>query len=961
MKTITKRVLLMQMLLFGGLLSVTAQEYFGTTTFGDSSIENSFNSAVDSEGNIYTPGLYSGSITLGPDTVTWAGGNADGFLAIHDSDGNPTGVLGFGGGFDDVVIDVAIDADDNIYLTGYFQGANTNNPFDADPGPDVFPLLQPAFGLSRDIFVIKLDSNQEFVWAKQVSNPFGFGPINEDAQTIEVDSNGDVYVAGSFLLADFDPDPNNEVTLFSADSQSPDGFLLKLDTDGNYVWVKTYEGAGGIVEVESIDFDANEDILLTGRFRNQVDLDTGTDVDNYTTNGSDDIFITKTDIDGNYIWGQVFGGSGLDIVEQIKVLQSGIYINGMFSGTVDLDPTAGENNVTSNGDFDAYFSKFDTDGNYDFSYVTGGEGNANLELVYDISEGPTGNLFVSGSFIGTSDFDNGTGEAMTTSNGNSDNFLVEMGTDGVYRNHWTIGGPAADASQQVIFNPNNQIIAIGVFQQSVDFDPFAGEDTQTSNGNRDIYVSRYSTIDTGNDSCENAVAVTCGDIINGETVSDSDSGGNAAPDEFYSYTGNGNLEEVTISLCNNTDFNSVLRVYEDCTLTNEIAMNDDSCGEQSEVSFISDGTSTYFIMVEGFDSEAGNFNLEVTCEELPENDICSGALPIDCGETLSGSTADATLDTDAPVCATDITAPGVWYSFTDDSGLVTDYTVSLCDSDYDTKVTVYTGECGALVCETDNDDSCGLQSEATFQGDGNTTYYILVHGFGTATGNFNLTVDCTPVPPANDMIANSIDVDEIGFPYTDVAVPMPAATTEAGNPTGCNIDGANGVWYNFVSNGDGEATASIVDPAGTSVVTFFEAPNENATETDLTLVNQGTNQCLPGTSTTITTTAGQAYYIFVVNTGGTTDIEIDGTLLGTNENTIEGFSYYPNPTSNVLNLSATETIERATVYNLLGQKVIDENIGNSKSEFSVSSLSAGTYILKVVVNGQVGTYKIIKQ
>ncbi|HBY66817.1 MAG TPA: hypothetical protein DEG69_02995, partial [Flavobacteriaceae bacterium] len=334
MKTITKKVLLLQILLFGGLLAATAQEYFGTTTFGDSSIENAFNSAVDSEGNIYTPGLYSGSITVGPDTVNWAGGNADGYLAIHDSDGNPTGVLSFGGGFDLAVIDVAIDADDNIYLTGYFQGANPNSPFDADPGPDVFPLLQPAFGLSRDIFVIKLDSNQEFVWAKQVSNPFGFGAINEDAQTIEVDSNGDVYVAGSFLLADFDPDPNNDVTLFSADSQTPDGFLLKLDTDGNYVWVKTYIGAGGIVEVESIDFDANEDILLTGRFRNQVDLDTGTDVDNYTTNGSDDIFITKTDIDGNYIWGQVFGGSGLDIVEQIKVLQSGIYINGMFSGTV---------------------------------------------------------------------------------------------------------------------------------------------------------------------------------------------------------------------------------------------------------------------------------------------------------------------------------------------------------------------------------------------------------------------------------------------------------------------------------------------------------------------------------------------------------------------------------------------------------------------------------------------------
>ncbi|RFN58108.1 T9SS type A sorting domain-containing protein [Marixanthomonas ophiurae] len=959
MKKITKTVLLLQVLLVSSMVS--AQEYFGTTTFGDMSIENSFHSAVDSNGNIYTPGLYSGSITLGPNTINWAGGNADGYLAIHDSDGNPTGVLGFGGGFDDVVIDVAIDADDNIYLTGYFQGANPNNPFDADPGPDVFPLLQPANGLSRDLFVIKLDSNKEFVWAKQISNPAGFGPINEDAQTIALDSNGDIYIGGSFLYADFDPDPNNDVTLFSADSQTPDGFLLKLDSDGNYQWVKTHEGAGGIVEVESIEFDANEDLFVLGRFRNQVDLDTGTDVDNYISNGTDDAFITKVDIDGNYIWGQTFGGTGLEIPATIKVLQSGIYATGMFSGTVDLDPTAGENNVTSNGDFDAFFSKFDTDGNYDYSYVTGGEGNENLENIFDIIEGPTGSLFISGNFIGTSDFDSSSGEAIVTSNGNSDNFLVELSTSGVYRNHWTIGGSSAESNQQVLFNDNDQIIAIGAFQDSVDLNPFSGEDVQTSNGNRDIYVSRYSTINTGNDSCENAVAVSCGDVVNGETVSDSDSGGNAAPDEFYTYTGNGTLEEVTISLCNNTDFNSVLRVYEDCTLTNEIAMNDDSCGEQSEVSFVSDGISTYYIMVEGFESEAGNFSLEVSCEELPENDICSGALPISCGESITGSTDDATIDVDAPVCNTDITAPGLWYTFTDDSGLVTDYTVSLCDSDYDTKVTVYTGDCGNLICETDNDDSCGLQSEANFQGDGNTTYYILVHGFGTNTGNFTLTVDCTPVPPANDMISNSIDVDEIGFPYSDAAVPMPAATTEGGNPTGCNLQGANGVWYNFVSNGDGEATASIVDPAGTSVVTFFEAPNENASETDLTLVNQGTNQCSPATSSSITTTAGQAYYIFVVNTGGTTDIEIDGTLLSTSENTIEGFTYFPNPTTGVVNLNATETIERATVYNLLGQKVIDQSIENTKSELSISSLSAGTYILKVVVNGETGTYKIIKQ
>lgn len=489
-------------------------------------------------------------------------------------------------------------------------------------------------------------------------------------------------------------------------------------------------------------------------------------------------------------------------------------------------------------------------------------------------------------------------------------------------------------------------------------DDFGGDSGQV------VQFSMSICTPPSNDECEFAVALSCGDSITGETTSDTNSGGNDAPDEFFSYTGSGDAEVVTISLCGGgTDYDSAVRVYDSCDLSNEIAFNDDSCGLQSEVSFYSDGSSTYLIMVEGFGTASGNFSLDVTCIPALENDVCSGALPITCGETITGSTENATPDTGAPECSgTTITAPGVWYSFTDDSGLVSDYTISLCDSDYDTKLSVYTGDCGTLVCEAGNDDSCGLQSEVSFQGDGNSTYYILVHGFGSATGNYSLNVDCLPVPPPNDMIANSIDIDELGVvPYTDPGVQMPAATTEAGNPNNCNIDGANGVWYNFTPVGDGEVTATVESPAGTSVVTFFEAPDENASETDLTLVAQGTNQCLPGTSTTITTTAGQAYYVFVVNTGGITDITIDGTSLGTAENTIDGFSYYPNPADDQLTLKAMDNIDNVAIYNILGQKVVDQTIGSISTDLNISSLTTGTYIMKVSVNGEIGTYKIIKR
>ncbi|MCT8340255.1 T9SS type A sorting domain-containing protein [Flavobacteriaceae bacterium TK19130] len=963
MKTITKAIFLC-LLVSSGL--VKAQEYFGTSTFGDGSIETSYNSVANSQGVVYTPGLYSGTLNVGSESVTWAGGNADGYVALHDDEGTPLGVLGFGGAFDDVVTDVAIDANDNVYLTGYFQGAVASNPFDADPGPDVFPLLQPAFGLSRDLFIIKLDSNNEFVWAKQVSNPFGFGAINEDGRTIEVDSDGNVYIGGSFLFADFDPDPAVDNVLFSADSSTKDGFILKLDTDGNFVWVKTLPGAGGLVEVEDIEFDDNGDLVILGRLENVVDMDPDeSNTDEYNSVGGNDLFMAKYDADGNYIWGQGFGGPGLEVGNVIRAIGSEIYVGGMYSAGADLDPSAGEEIPTPNGGaLDSFFTQFDSDGNFQYTYTFGGDDDTALENVFYIAEGPNGDLFVSGSFNGTTDFDAGTGEATTTSNGGTDNFMMQVATDGSYKNHWAIGGTGTEGNPHAIFNDQDQIITSGIFQNDVDFDPFSGEDIQSSNGNRDIYISRFFPFNTGNDSCNGAIPLTCGETVTGETTFDTDSGGNIAPDEFFSFTGTGDPQIVTISLCDGgTDYDSLLRVFDSCDLTNELAVNDDACGVQSEVSFLSDGTSTYFIMVEGFSDNTGNFSLNVSCITPPENDQCEGALPIACGETITGSTENAYIDSDAPECSTAITAPGVWYAFTDDSGLASDYTVSLCDgsTDFDSKLTVYTGECGMLVCETDNDDACGLQSEVTFSGDGNTTYYILVHGFGSATGNFSLNIDCAPVPPPNDMIVNSIDVDELGFPYTDPAVAMPAATTEDGSPLNCNIDGANGVWYNFTSAGDGDATAAIVSPAGASSVTFYEAPDENATETDLVLVDQNTNQCVPGTTATINTTAGQAYYVFVVNTGGITDITIDGNFLDTEDNQLESFTFYPNPTDAILNLKANESIEAISIINMLGQTVLQQKIGNTQSSVDVSALATGSYLLQVKANGNTGTYRLMIQ
>ncbi|MFK7906249.1 MAG: hypothetical protein AB8B69_14050, partial [Chitinophagales bacterium] len=119
------------------------------------------------------------------------------------------------------------------------------------------------------------------------------------------------------------------------------------------------------------------------------------------------------------------------------------------------------------------------------------------------------------------------------------------------------------------------------------------------------------------------------------------------------------------------------------------------------------------------------------------NDLCSGAETIECGDTKTGDTSLATSDS-APFCGTgDGTGGGVWYKFT---GAGDEMTASLCNTGFDTKIRIYTGTCGALVCETGNDDNCGTRSEVTWTAAEGTEYYILVHGFSTNQGPFELNL-----------------------------------------------------------------------------------------------------------------------------------------------------------------------------------------------------------------------------
>ena len=121
-----------------------------------------------------------------------------------------------------------------------------------------------------------------------------------------------------------------------------------------------------------------------------------------------------------------------------------------------------------------------------------------------------------------------------------------------------------------------------------------------------------------NDNFTDAIAVACGSNYTGSTAGAIVDGDFASPNVWYSFTGSGIIQSVTLDLCD-SGYDTRVRVYTGTVgdLT-QIIQNDDFCGLQSQLTFESDGSTTYYISVEGFNaSSIGNYDLDVSCINLP--------------------------------------------------------------------------------------------------------------------------------------------------------------------------------------------------------------------------------------------------------------------------------------------------------------------------------------------------------
>lgn len=391
---------------------VWAVQFGGNSAVG----EQGHSVAVDAAGNVYTTGYFNGIVDFDPGAGVYnlnAGSARDIFISKLDAAGNFVWALQMGGNFngnhEDWAYDLHVDAAGNIYSTGYFRGTA-----DFDPGPGVFNLISPG-GENPQVFISKLDAAGNFIWAKQSG-----GTLTDEGRSITADAAGNVYTIGSFNgTGDFDPGPG---TLNLTSFGGSDIFVSKLNATGDFVWAKQL--GGSVIDIGyGITVDAAGNVYTTGYFQGTADFDPGAGAFNLTSLGETEIFVSKLDAAGNFVWAKQSGGSSFDEANSITLDAVGnVYTTGFTNGG-DFDPGAGSFILFAR----EFVSKLDNSGNFVWAATIGRPNPAGSSgNTYGITLDAAGNIYTAGHFFGTHDFDPGTGTFNISSTGAEDIFVHKM-------------------------------------------------------------------------------------------------------------------------------------------------------------------------------------------------------------------------------------------------------------------------------------------------------------------------------------------------------------------------------------------------------------------------------------------------------------------------------------------------------------------------------------------------------
>ncbi len=372
---------------------------------------------LDDQGNIFIIGEMLDSVDFDPGpTDYWLKkiGFRDFFVAKYDSAGHFVWAHSFNAATNIAEgVDLAVDRFGNVLVTGRFRDS-----VDFDPSSNKAFVRSVDY---YDIFIAKYDNNGSYRWAKN----FG-GSLFGEGKSIDTDQWGNVIISGEYVQTfDFDPAPISTYNLTANFGTA--SFVTKLDSSGNFVWARTTQSFSFVPAATSIKGDMTVDpegnIYTTGSFRGTTNFDPGVTNDTAGVAGRN-IFVQKISNTGQHLWVRHFNGTGISEGQAITADEAGnVFIGGHIYGTVDFDPSASTFLLTSHGNGDAFVSKLDDAGNLVWAKNYGG---LNDDAISSIALGSTNEVYTSGSFQTTADFDPDNGVYQITVAGKRDGYIHKL-------------------------------------------------------------------------------------------------------------------------------------------------------------------------------------------------------------------------------------------------------------------------------------------------------------------------------------------------------------------------------------------------------------------------------------------------------------------------------------------------------------------------------------------------------
>jgi hypothetical protein len=394
---------------------------------------------------------------------------------------------------------VAVDGTGAVITVGTF-----NVITDLDPGPGTFNITPNG---SSDIFIQKVDADGIFLWGGSI------GANNADVPYgVATDADNNIVITGT-VHGTLDIDPTAGSLMVTTTSNSFDVVVVKLSAGGTFQWGRIFGGLANDTG-RGVALDGSGSIMTTGVIGAAADLDPGVGVTTVGGNGMQDAFVQKMDANGNFLWGHAVGGSANDLAYAVAVDNTGAaHITGEFRNTMDLDPGAGVQSVTSAGAEDIFNLKLNSSGVFQWGHRIGGTSS---ERSRSIDVGNDGSVVITGRLTSSTDLDPGPGSFIVPGSAFEDGFVLKLNSDATFAWGFLLKS-FLNEGLDVAMDTQHNVYVTGVFGGTMDIDP--GQDTLniSSNGGGDIFLISYNAagalnwgmnIGSGANDIGNSIALT---------------------------------------------------------------------------------------------------------------------------------------------------------------------------------------------------------------------------------------------------------------------------------------------------------------------------------------------------------------------------------------------------------------------------------------------------------------------